>query len=127
MRNNAATIDAQHLEALTRLEMPWRYAFYVAAFHAAKTNPDVGFLATFGTYLQSFGNDCETWYQVARAMPKGAKWGVGFLALLVRELEQLPHEPEAWRAAAMILGKGDAAKRAADECGERIRQQATLG
>jgi hypothetical protein len=127
LRKGAATIDGAHIEALTRLEQPWRYAFHVATLHAATKTTDLEFLSTLGTYLQSFGNDYETWYQVATAMPKGAKWGVGFLALLVRELEQLPHEPQAWRAAAMILGKGDAAKRAAAECDERLRQQAALG
>jgi hypothetical protein len=127
LRKGAATIDAAHVQALTRLEQPWRYAFYVATLQAATKTTELDFLSTLGTYLQSFGDDYDAWYQVASAMPKGAKWGVGFLALLVRELEQLPHEPRAWRAAATILGKGDAAKRAVAECDERLRQQATLG
>lgn len=127
LRKGAPTIDRQHVEALTRLEMPWRYAFHVATFYAAAATPSLDYLATFGTYLQSFGNDYQTWYQVAHAMPEGAKWGVGFLALLVRELEKLPHEVQAWRAAAMILGRGEDAKRAADECDARLREQASLG
>jgi hypothetical protein len=126
LRKGKPTIVGEHIEALTRLELPWRYAFYVATFHAATTTASLDFLVKLATYIQSFGNDYQTWYQVARAMPKGAEWGHGFLSILVRELEQLPHDVQAWRSAAMLLGKDEATKRAIDECDDRLHQQATL-
>lgn len=126
LRKGVATIDAEHIEAITKIEMPWRYAFHVATLYRARHVTTLDFLTTFATDLQSFGNCYATWYQTASAMPDGAKWATGFLALLARELEQLPHEIQAWLSAAMILGDGDAAVKAAAECRDRLRTQATL-
>lgn len=126
LRCDVPTVDADIIEALTRLEMPWRYAFYVATLYGAVNTKSRHYLAALGTYLQSFGNHAELWYQVGRAMPEGAAWAAGLLALLVRELERLPHDVQAWRGAAMIFGAGDAATRADEECAARLAEQATL-
>ncbi|HEX8951452.1 MAG TPA: hypothetical protein VF945_06385 [Polyangia bacterium] len=50
----------------------------------------------------------------------------GLFGLLVRELETLPHEPQAWQAAALLLGEDDDAQKAFDEIGARLRAQATV-
>ena len=94
--------------------------------YAASRTSGPEFIGTFSTYLQSFGNDFITWYECAGVMPDGAKWARGFLATLVCELQTLPHEVEAWKAAAMILGDGDLADAALAECEARLREQATL-
>ena len=57
--------------------------------------------------------------------PDDVHRGHGFLALLAREGETLPHNPEVWKAAALLLGSDDASD-GVDEVDLRLRKQASL-
>ena len=123
----AVTVSYELIAAITTLESPWRYAFRVMTEYAAGTTKSKDFLSLFQTHLQDFGNDHELWYATLLNAQKGSQWIGGLFELLVRELEVLPHEPEGWKAAALLLGQGDDGQSGFDEISSRLREQSTLG
>ena len=125
LRAGRQTVSFEHVAAIAGLESPWRYAFRVLLTYSATRIKDASFVKLLATDLEKFGNDLRAWYDPMAVAPDDVHWGRGFLALLAREGETLPHNPEVWKAAALLLGSDDASD-GVDEVDLRLRKQASL-
>ncbi|MCA1664679.1 MAG: hypothetical protein LC659_10485 [Myxococcales bacterium] len=94
--------------------------------YAAKRIKTADFASLVGTFVEKFGAEFRLWYDCVAVALEGAAWAEPLIALLVRDVRALPHDPTVWQAASMVLGRGDEASRALDEISARLKRQATL-
>ena len=125
LRGGRQTVSYEHVVAITGVEPAWRYAFRVMLTYAATRIKDASFVTLLGTYVEKFGNDVHAWYDTMAVAPDDVHWGSKLPALLVREVQALPHDPAVWKSAVFMLGE-DNASDGADEVDARLRAQAQL-
>jgi hypothetical protein len=125
LRAGRPTVSFEHVAAITNIETPWRYAFRVLLTYSATRIKDAKFVALLAAHLEKFGNDLHAWYDPMAVAPDDIHWGRGFIALLAREGQALPHNPDIWRAAALLLADADG-NDGVEEVDARLQKQATL-
>jgi hypothetical protein len=125
LRAGKPTVSFEHVAAITNVDAPWRYAFRVLLTYSATRIKDAKFVSLLAAHIEKFGNDLHVWYDPMAVAPDDIHWGQGFVALLAREGQALRHNPDVWKAAALLLADENG-NDGVDEVDARLRKQATL-
>lgn len=98
-------IDPATIELVSAIAPPssdWRYAVQVRESLGLLNKPH-GAAVAIASYISRFGNNAEMWSRVAQHRPARND----LLKRLSREVRYVSHDPEVWRALAVVLPDGD--------------------
>jgi hypothetical protein len=128
LKHGKRTVTLPVIAAAVKHQPEWRYGLRVldvlSARESNQKSPD--FTQLLARYLQLFGNQHQLWHGSASFAGAGCAWLGGLASMLSRELRELPHDPEVWRAVAWVFDAGGHAQAALSEISDRLRHQSLL-
>jgi hypothetical protein len=122
----ALTEPATALEQATALAASWpQWRFAARVVVRVTVQGGHSPVAALDAYLARFGNDHHVWRDIVSRAPPDAGWAADVRSRALREVYALPHDPNAWRALAEVLGE-PLASVLERELTERLLLQSTI-